>query len=67
MAIYFAFAGHLTRALLWPTLVGGLVYYGSYGYGGSMDNPWCPLYSLFILHILVTWYLSNAIFRHLGF
>lgn len=53
LAMYFAFAGHLTASLVAPMLVGMLVLYGSTSYG-SMDNPFCPLYSTFVL-LWVTW------------
>lgn len=53
LAIYFAFAGHLTNALAWPTALGAIVYAASYYYG-TMDNPFCPLYSVFCL-LWTTW------------
>jgi len=53
MAYYFAFLAHLTNALIWPALVGGVVLCAYFVYG-TMDNPYSPLYSIFLL-LWTTW------------
>ena len=57
LGFYFAFAGHLTRALIWPMLAGFGVLAGSYHYG-SLDNPLCPAYSAFVL-LWMTWFIKS--------
>lgn len=48
IALYFAFVGTLTSSLLAPSLVGLVAVGASFSYG-STDNPFCPMYSIFIL------------------
>ena len=54
VALYFAFAGHLSSALVWPMILGFGVL-GAGKYYGTMDNPACPPYSLILL-LWTTWY-----------
>ena len=57
IALYFAFAGHLTSALVLPMVLGVAVLAASRFYG-TMDNPACPAYSVVLL-LWTTWFCKS--------